>query len=279
MAINFPDAPSVDDTHKVGNITWRWDGSVWLVETVSKYGTATGGDSSATITVGGKSYTLLTFTSSGTLTVTDAGLFDVLVVGGAGSLICGAGAAGGYRQFDKVYFDTNQTVVVGAGDAVNGYRGTGSRCGQPFVGGGGSTNQYLEGRNGASGGGGGYSTAIGGKGDDASGNNGGGGGAGAGGGGGGAGAVGSNGGSNIGGDGGDGLDASAFRGESAGTTYYAGGGGGEGATTRGLGGLGGGGNGKDPSNASTAGATNTGGGGGGDGSAGGSGIVLVRFKN
>ena len=47
------------------------------------YGTATGGTSSS-ITVGGKNYTLLTFTSSGTLTVTKAGLFDVLVVAGGG---------------------------------------------------------------------------------------------------------------------------------------------------------------------------------------------------
>jgi hypothetical protein len=41
------------------------------------YGTATGGSSSS-ITVGGQNYTLLTFTSSSTLTVTKAGLFDVL---------------------------------------------------------------------------------------------------------------------------------------------------------------------------------------------------------
>jgi hypothetical protein len=36
------------------------------------------------ITVGGEAYTLLTFTSAGTLTVTKAGLFDVLRFGGGG---------------------------------------------------------------------------------------------------------------------------------------------------------------------------------------------------
>ena len=48
------------------------------------YGTATGGASSSTITVGGQSYTLLTFTSDGNLTVSAAGLFDVLLVAGGG---------------------------------------------------------------------------------------------------------------------------------------------------------------------------------------------------
>jgi hypothetical protein len=42
----------------------------------ASYGTATGGSSSS-ITVGGQNYTLLTFTSDATLTVTKAGLFDV----------------------------------------------------------------------------------------------------------------------------------------------------------------------------------------------------------
>ena len=42
------------------------------------YGAATRGSSSS-ISVGGQSYTLLTFTSSGTLTVSTAGLFDVLL--------------------------------------------------------------------------------------------------------------------------------------------------------------------------------------------------------
>lgn len=29
MAINFPDAPSVDDTYTVGSVTWIWNGTTW----------------------------------------------------------------------------------------------------------------------------------------------------------------------------------------------------------------------------------------------------------
>ena len=50
---------------------------------VAGYGVATGGSSSS-ITVSGNAYTLLTFTSTGTLTVSTAGLFDVLLIGGGG---------------------------------------------------------------------------------------------------------------------------------------------------------------------------------------------------
>ena len=65
------------------------------------YGVATGGTSSS-ITVGSTPYTLLTFTSSGTLTVASAGLFDVWMIagggsgGGAGSNLysCGGGGEG-----------------------------------------------------------------------------------------------------------------------------------------------------------------------------------------
>ena len=32
MALNFPDSPSLDDTYTVGNKTWRWDGSAWVVD-------------------------------------------------------------------------------------------------------------------------------------------------------------------------------------------------------------------------------------------------------
>ena len=29
MAINFPNSPSVNDTHTVGSITYQWDGISW----------------------------------------------------------------------------------------------------------------------------------------------------------------------------------------------------------------------------------------------------------
>ncbi len=28
-AINFPDSPTVDDIHVVGNRSWKWTGSIW----------------------------------------------------------------------------------------------------------------------------------------------------------------------------------------------------------------------------------------------------------
>lgn len=33
MAINFPNSPSVNDTHTVGTTTWVWTGSVWNIQT------------------------------------------------------------------------------------------------------------------------------------------------------------------------------------------------------------------------------------------------------
>jgi hypothetical protein len=30
-AIDFPNSPSVNDTHTVGNRVWRWNGTVWEV--------------------------------------------------------------------------------------------------------------------------------------------------------------------------------------------------------------------------------------------------------
>ena len=55
-----------------------YNGSAW-VGLSTGYGAATGGSSSS-ITVGGTAYTMLAFTSTSTLTVTSAGLFDIFVV-------------------------------------------------------------------------------------------------------------------------------------------------------------------------------------------------------
>jgi hypothetical protein len=64
------------------------------------YGVATGGSggggAGVPITVGTQNYTLLTFTGDGTLTVTKAGLFDVL-------LVSGGGAGGSSADLDRSY--------------------------------------------------------------------------------------------------------------------------------------------------------------------------------
>ena len=98
--------------------------------TEAGYGAATGGTSSS-ITVGGVDYTLLTFTSSSTLTVTKAGLFDVYAFagGGAGSpngYGCGTGGGGGGFARGTAYFSADQTVTVGAGSTYWSW-GNGSR--------------------------------------------------------------------------------------------------------------------------------------------------------
>lgn len=239
------------------------------------YGVATGGTSS-TITVSGQSYTMLTFTGAGTLTVTTAGLFDVVIVGGGSSGLAGwygngrpgaAGGGGGGALDTTVYLDTNQTITIGAGGTdpndyfqyfygsnsyVGAFLGSGSasgRGGAPSWAGGPEAARVPQqygfggGTVGGSDGGGG-----GGQAQDGQARN-----------------------------GGNGKDWSLWRGQVATTTYYGGGGGGQNSGgTNGTGGLGGGGGG------TVAGTANTGGGGGGgDGgnaAGGGSGIVLVRFK-
>lgn len=93
------------------------------------YGVATGGTSSS-ITDNGVAYTLLSFTTDGTLTVSKEGLFDVFLVGGGGgggargsNGEASGGGAGGMVFQDTVYLTaTTYTVDVGAG-GVGGVAG------------------------------------------------------------------------------------------------------------------------------------------------------------
>lgn len=259
------------------------------------YGVATGGTSSS-ITVDGFAYTMLAFTSNGTLTVSRAGLFDVLMVGGGGAGSGGgAGGSGGLISNTVYLAATTHTVTIGAGGSAGGAAGTGRGSGTtlgsttigsqvaPVAGGGGAYNtpsasgygNITDFSNtvppafiglGNTGGGGSGVSGVGGAGGGA-----------------GASANGTTGTSILGGTGGAGFDASAFRGESAATTRYSGGGGGGTSTgTAGSGGVGGGGNGAVGAATATNGTVNTGGGGGGSitgtNGNGGSGIILVRFK-
>jgi hypothetical protein len=279
-----------------------YDGSAW-VDLSTGYGVATGGSSTA-ITVGGQAYTLLTFTSSSTLTVTKAGLFDLTIVGGGGSGGNGGtsngpgGGAGSKVEQLTAYFAANQTITIGAGGASNataggnGLRGIpslvgdglglGGGAGQGF---GGVTTENMSDGNGGGGGAGasnhagaasiidGFTggTSLGGSAPSRFG-----------GGGGGSAANGGNAAGSTGGAGGAGLDISAWLGQAPTTTYKGGGAGGStaGAGSGGAGGAGGGAAGVT-GNTGNAGTANSGGGGSGGlttPGAGGSGIIYVRFK-
>ena len=258
----------------------------------------------ATGTYSGFKY--LTFSASGTITVTTAGFADIIVLGGGAGgstnsvTAGGGGGAGGALVITNAYLEVGTlTVTVGAGGATsentfNSFPGNTSRLGSYYgVGGGPAGGRGGTARNGftgGSGGGGGGSDAgasTGGAGVIGQGNNGGTGvSSGAGGGGGGTSAVGANAAANIGGNGGAGSTTTI-----AGTTpsgayvagsyaFGGGGGGGGNGSTAGTGGSGGGGAGATGAATATAGTANTGGGGGGAdagaGNSGGSGIVIVR---
>jgi hypothetical protein len=107
-----------------------WDGSDFV--TFSGAGNADFSDAATgTYTDGGIDYKYITFTGSGTLTVTEAGLADVLVVGGGGGggETGGAGGGGAVTQGQVFLFDGAYSIVIGGGgsSATGGANGgTGS---------------------------------------------------------------------------------------------------------------------------------------------------------
>lgn len=249
----------------------------------------TGSPTSATYTSGGINYKTYKFTGSGSITLSKAGLIDVLVVGsgGGGGSNNGGGGGGGSVITQTIYATAaTHTITIGAGGSGNSTPlacmgnpsaiglSTNTYLSAAIAGGGGgsdATGNVKDGANGSSGGGGcgGTYAGTGGSpllsgigfagGTKATGGNGGCGG-------GGAGAVGIGGINNDGGAGGAGTSNTFATGSSI---TYGGGGGGKG-TTWGAGGAGGGGS-------NSAGTANTGGGGGGN-YAGGSGVLIVRVK-
>ncbi len=281
--------------------------SVVYVTLPTPYGVATGGTSSSITDV--VAYTLLTFTSDGTLTVSTAGLFDIAVFGaggsggsgGASSRGGGGGGAGSFNLGTFYLAATTYAVTIGVGGvAVNdsdgvagtqslvagviaGYGGLGGSFQSPIniparatsrgCGGGGSSNYTTWFQNTNE-----FRAFAGGVGTQDQ----------AGGGGGGVTAAGANNSSNTGGAGGAGYNIGSFVG--AGSLFKGGGGGGGGATAGGAGGSGVGGAGGGLNGQGAAAAANSGSGGGGAqgngggfssfgrGGNGGSGIVYVRFK-
>jgi hypothetical protein len=234
-------------------------------------------------------YVYRTFTSSDTLSVTNGGYAEILLVSGGGtggsggkggsggsqSGGGGGGGAGGYRTLNtNLVTGANYTVAVGGGGSTSSINGTGVSLSANGGGTGGSQNGGG-GSGGSGGGAGGFAGNSPGAGTSGQGNTGGAGSNGAAGGGGGGSSVGTN---TSGGSGSQWLNDS----------YYAGGGGGGRGSTGG--GVGGGGGGAGDYNGSSPGQPNTGGGGGGaaytsiiDGtrpqSSGGSGVVIIRYSS
>lgn len=279
-AATAPASPSVgqvwiDSDDNLGRV---WTGSVWQL--FSGAGPANFSDTATgTYTDSGINYKFITYTSSGTLTVTRDGLADILLIaGGGGGIVSspGGGGAGGYEAYTNAYLTSGTyTITVGAGGSAT-TNGNYSAFGSLVVDGGGlGQSGGTPGNTGGSSGGGGQSATVvtnptfgglqgfaGGKGN---------------GGGGGAGGTGYDGyGAGIGlpngGLGGAGV-ASSITGTSVtrasgGSAYYA-----APAATRSAP-VAGGGGGAGKLN----GDANTGGGGAADGGLGGSGVVIVRVR-
>lgn len=269
----------------------------------ASYGVATGGSTLATPPTG---YSGLAFTATGTLTVTKAGLFDVLVCSGGGgggtssSVFSGAGGgAGGISQSTVYLAATTYSIQIGGGGAPGAAGGSScldSTARAFSVAGGGrgghvdATFSVLYPAAGGSGGGGinvdtsrntaavSMAPSISGfaGGDGVAANSSGSGG------GGGATAVGAAAVTTTGGAGGAGYDVSTFIG---GSTLNKCAGGGGGGLTGGAGGSSGVGGAGGSNAAGTSAAANTASGGGGSGygatrtgGSGGSGIVYIRWK-
>jgi hypothetical protein len=278
---------------RMSDLTWMAGSGANRIAQWGSYVSATGGNVT-NYTDGGINYRAHIFTNSGTFTVTSGGSVDALIVAGGGGGARGGGGAGGYAQIQTNIIAGAYTVTVGSGgggttidpdDSIKGANGLSSTFANITMLGGGGGGNYTDGANGGSGGGSGVDW-VGGLGASGFGYDGGsnktylaspypasgGGGAG--------GRGGNVVSSSIGGVGGIGI-TNSLSGVALG---YAGGGGG-GVYSSGTGGTAsyGGGSGGQLNVNGNSGAANTGSGGGGcgqnsTGGNGGSGIVIIRYR-
>ena len=135
------------------------NGAGSTIPAAGRYAAVSGGTTS-TYASGGVTYQVQTFTASGTLTVSNSGLVDVLVVGaggGGGGGTGGGGGAGGFQSITGAYLPAGSyAVTVGAGGAAGsnaagqngGTAGLGSGIGSIIVaaGGGNSGASAVSGR-------------------------------------------------------------------------------------------------------------------------------------
>tara|TARA_R110000868_G_scaffold173093_1_gene409137 strand:+ start:353 stop:1513 length:1161 start_codon:yes stop_codon:yes gene_type:complete len=273
--------------------------AIFFSQQAATYGTATGLTGALATPPAG--YSGLYATSDGTLTVTRAGLFDVLMFGGGASGgygldtgstgASGGGGAGGMVTATVFLAATTYAVTIGAGGSASSTllgNGLKTSLGAVLVSAGGGVGygnqngERYQANPGGAGGGAGRLQTVGGVGIQ--GFNGGantGGTLTAAGGGGGVSAIGVAGATTVGGAGGAGFDIATFTGNAS--TFKGGGGGGGASVTAGAGGSSVGGAGSTGATGSNAAANTASGGGGaygapGTGGSGGSGIFYIRFK-
>jgi hypothetical protein len=68
-AIDFPNSPSVNDTHTVGNRVWKWNGTVWEVVRGQTTPATTSSSVSSNITLAANNKYFVTTSAARTLTL------------------------------------------------------------------------------------------------------------------------------------------------------------------------------------------------------------------
>ncbi len=106
MAINFPNSPSVNDTHSFGGKTWKWDGTSWKLNSSPATGIGYTDLSVSQVAASG----------TGTLTYNNGGLFQYTPPDLSGFLtsipIAAAGTLGGVKIGSNVSVTGDGTISV-----------------------------------------------------------------------------------------------------------------------------------------------------------------------
>ena len=116
MAINFPNNPSTNDTFKVGNTTWEYDGTAWNVVS-EEFG------KNLFVTFSGDTGTASPTNTSDTLIVAGGSNITTSV---SGKTLTIDGQAGGLTQnvFDTITADEGSTTAASINDTLNILGGT-----------------------------------------------------------------------------------------------------------------------------------------------------------
>lgn len=119
MAINYPNSPTIGETHIVGNITWTWDGTAWSIQSTSGGG---GGGASYSNTDVDTHLQTSTASSSEVLSWDGSGYDWVSNSGGGG----GASAINDLSDVNVSNPQDNEVLKYSSGEWVNGTDATGA---------------------------------------------------------------------------------------------------------------------------------------------------------